>query len=78
VAGIAQHVRTRASLTTAVVVVSGGEALRAVIAEVYEALELPLDVATVGAVSDQHPEISCEPVERALVQSVAQPDFGLK
>lgn len=67
VVGIAQRVLTDASLTTAVAVVDGGEALRTVIAAVYEALELPLEVNTVGAVTDQYPEASCELVQQTLI-----------
>jgi len=67
VAGVAQRVILRGSLTTAVVVVGGGDALRAVVGDVYAALELPLDLRTVGAVADTHPELNCDIVRRAVI-----------
>lgn len=69
VAGVAQRVVRRASLTTAVVVVRGGRALRDTIADVYGALELPLDIRTAGAIADQHPEIAVQAVAQALVET---------
>jgi octanoyl-[GcvH]:protein N-octanoyltransferase len=71
VAGVAQRVLTRASLTTAVLVVGGGSALRALLAEVYAALDLPLDLSTAGAVDDQHPGITAERVARAVLDGLA-------
>lgn len=66
VAGVAQRVISGASLTTAVLVVAGGDALRATIADVYAALELPVDVATAGAVADRHPDVAVAALEAAL------------
>ena len=79
VAGVAQRIIGRASLTTAVVVVGGGDGLRAVLADVYAALKLPLELCTVGAVTDRHPEMDCETVREAIVDSAVliagrQPD----
>jgi octanoyl-[GcvH]:protein N-octanoyltransferase len=62
VAGVAQRVLARASLTTAVVVVAGGDALRATLTDVYAALDLPVDADAAGAVSDTHPNITSERV----------------
>jgi octanoyl-[GcvH]:protein N-octanoyltransferase len=71
VAGAAQRVLTRASLTTAVIVVGGANALRRALADVYAALDLPLDIRTAGAVADRHPEISCDLVQQAIIDSAA-------
>jgi lipoate-protein ligase A len=71
VAGVAQRILTRASLTTAVVVAGGGDRLRAALADAYSALDLPLDIRTVGAVTDQHPEINCELVHRTITHHAA-------
>ena len=46
VAGIAQRVISGASLTTAVIVVDGGPALRETIGALYGALEVPVDPAS--------------------------------
>lgn len=69
IAGVAQRILARASLTTAAVVVGGGDALRAVLAEVYAALDLPLDLDTVGAVTDRQPNIDCNLVQQAIIDS---------
>jgi lipoate-protein ligase A len=71
VAGVAQRVLTRASLTTAVVVIGGVTALRRTIADVYAALDLPLDIQTAGAVSDHYPNLNCELAEKAIIESAA-------
>jgi len=72
VAGVAQRVISGASLTTGVLVVAGGDGLRATIADVYRALELPVDVATAGAVADRHPETSVAVVEAGLRELAAR------
>jgi octanoyl-[GcvH]:protein N-octanoyltransferase len=72
VAGVAQRVRPRASLTTAVIAVTGGDELRAVTASVYAALELPLALATVGAISDRERSIGIEGIEEHLAERVAR------
>jgi lipoate-protein ligase A len=66
VAGLAQRVIRRASLTTGVIAVAGGDRLRAVTVDVYEALGLPLDVDTVGAIADRHPAVTAQAVADAL------------
>ena len=76
VAGVAQRVLTRASLMTAVVVVGGADALRATLADVYAALGLPLDLRTVGAVTDGHPDVTCGLVKQAIVGSAAARTSG--
>jgi octanoyl-[GcvH]:protein N-octanoyltransferase len=69
VAGIAQRVLTRASLTAAVVVVGGGGALRSVITDVYNALGLSVEPHTVGAIDDMYPEITAERVVEAATDA---------
>ena len=55
VAGIAQRAIRHGALTTAVVVVGGGPALRALIGGLYEALGLATDVARAGALDEALP-----------------------
>lgn len=57
VAGVAQRVVSGASLTTTALVVDGGDALRSVIAAVYDALELPVDPSTAGALAEARPDL---------------------
>ena len=64
--GTAQRVLRHASLLAASVAVSGAERLRAVLVDVYAALELDWDPATVGAVADEV-DVSLDEVERAVV-----------
>jgi hypothetical protein len=58
-------------LTTAVVVVAGGDALRATLTDVYAALDLPVDTGMAGAVSDRHPDSTSEPVLHTILEHVA-------
>jgi octanoyl-[GcvH]:protein N-octanoyltransferase len=71
IAGVAQRLRPRASLTTAVIAVAGGEPLRAVTADVYAALGLPLSLDTVGTVAERYPQVSVEQVHQALLERLA-------
>jgi octanoyl-[GcvH]:protein N-octanoyltransferase len=64
--GTAQRVIRHASLLAASVAVSGGDTLRAVLADVYAALELDWDPATAGAIADDV-AVGLEDVERAVV-----------
>lgn len=66
IAGIAQRIINGASLTTAVLAVSTAADIPTVTADVYAALELPLDRATVGALRDHHPQIDVERVANAI------------
>ena len=68
IAGIAQRIVKGASLTAAVVVVSAGPSLREAVSEIYSALDLPLDPATVGAIADRHPFVSSEQVSEAFAR----------
>jgi octanoyl-[GcvH]:protein N-octanoyltransferase len=66
--GTAQRVVKGAWLFSTVVVVEGSDRLRAVLQDVYAALELDWDPVTVGAVADAVPGIRIEDVERALLE----------
>jgi octanoyl-[GcvH]:protein N-octanoyltransferase len=65
--GTAQRVLRHASLLAASVAVSGADRLRAVLVDVYEALELDWDPATVGAVGDEVAGVGVDDVEQAVV-----------
>jgi octanoyl-[GcvH]:protein N-octanoyltransferase len=65
--GTAQRVLRHASLLAASVAVSGADRLRAVLVDVYAALELDMDPATVGAVADEVPGVGVAEVERAVL-----------
>jgi hypothetical protein len=56
-----------ASLLAASVAVSGADRLRAVLVDVYAALDLDMDPSTVGAVADEVPGLDLDAVERAVV-----------
>jgi lipoate-protein ligase A len=75
IAGVAQRVVSGGSLTTAVLVVGGGDALRAAIADVYAALDLAVDPRVAGAVSDGHPLISVAAVLAAM-DGIARERYG--
>ena len=65
--GTAQRVLRHASLLAASVAVSGADRLRAVLADVYEALELEMDPATVGVVGDEVARVGVDDVERMVL-----------
>ena len=65
--GTAQRVLRHASLLAASVAVDDAERLRAVLVDVYEALELDMDPATVGAVADEVGGVGVDEVERAVL-----------
>jgi octanoyl-[GcvH]:protein N-octanoyltransferase len=67
VVGTAQRVIKGAALLTGVVVVDGAEALRGVLTDVYDALGLAMDPATVGALRDAAPGLDDDAVEDALL-----------
>jgi octanoyl-[GcvH]:protein N-octanoyltransferase len=71
VAAVAQRVTRRASLTSAVVVIRGGDALRDTLKDVYGALALPLDIRTAGAIADQQPHVAVDAVAQALLETAA-------
>jgi len=66
VAGTAQRVVRGRALFAAVVLVGGGDLIRAAITDIYAALELDWDPATAGAIQDVAPQITVEAVEAAL------------
>lgn len=67
-AGIAQRSVRGASLVTGFVAVEGGAALRAVLEDVYAALELAWDPCTAGAAQDVTPGVQVEELAAALVR----------
>jgi lipoate-protein ligase A len=67
VVGTAQRVTRGAALFAAVVLVGGGDAIRAALTDIYAALELDWDPSTAGAIQDVAPHITPESVETALV-----------
>ena len=71
VAGIAQRAIRHGALTTAVVVVGGGERLRSVIREVYGALGLDVDPTTAGALDDELPGVRVDRVAHVVAEAYA-------
>jgi lipoate-protein ligase A len=67
--GTAQRVLRHASLLAASVAVDGADRLRAVMVDVYAALGLDMDPATVGAVADEVPGVGIDDVERAVLSA---------
>jgi octanoyl-[GcvH]:protein N-octanoyltransferase len=65
--GTAQRVLRHASLLAASVAVTGADRLRDVLVDVYAALELEMDPATVGAVADEVVGVGVDDVERAVL-----------
>jgi octanoyl-[GcvH]:protein N-octanoyltransferase len=65
-AGVAQRVNRWGYVVSALVVVGDPEPLRAVTSEVYRALDIRLDPATIGAVSDDLPDIAWSEVAAAI------------
>lgn len=70
--GTAQRILRRAWLFSAAVVVDGADVLRPLLTEVYRALELPFDPASVGSLRDEVPQHSTEAVEKAVVAAYEQ------
>jgi lipoate-protein ligase A len=68
VAGIAQRVVKGAALVSTVLVVSPVTPLAVVIADVYAALEIPIDPGRTGALSDALPDIDIAAVEDLLTR----------
>ncbi|GAA2550090.1 lipoate-protein ligase A [Neomicrococcus aestuarii] len=67
--GTAQRVVTGAWLFTSVLVVTDSAPLRSVLDEVYQALEIPMDPRTVGAVEDLVPGMSVDAVTESLLNT---------
>jgi octanoyl-[GcvH]:protein N-octanoyltransferase len=70
-AGTAQRVVRGGSLLGAVVLVRGGARVRAVLEDVYAALELDWDPATAGAADEDVPGLPVDAVERAVLDAFA-------
>jgi octanoyl-[GcvH]:protein N-octanoyltransferase len=70
--GSAQRLKRGGWLLSTVVVVDGAGRLREVLEDVYAALELDWDPATVGAVIDEAPGQTVETVQAALLASYAE------
>lgn len=66
VAGTAQRIRRGAALFAAVVLVGGGDLVRAALTDIYAALELDWAPSTAGALQDVAPHITPDAVETAL------------
>jgi lipoate-protein ligase A len=64
--GTAQRLVRGAALLGASIVVGDGPGIRAVLDDVYAALELPWDAATAGAVDEEVPGVTLDAVERAV------------
>ena len=71
-AGIAQRVTRGAAWTEAFLMVAGGERSRMVLVEVYEALGIPLDPATVGALEDLVPGVGWDAAAVAVRAELAE------
>jgi lipoate-protein ligase A len=71
-AGIGQRMIAGAAHVGGVVVASGGEAIRAALEPVYEALELDWDPATAGSVADVVPGVGLADVEGALIAELGE------
>lgn len=69
VAGIAQRVVRGASLTTSAITVAAGDKVRRVTADVYQALGLPLDIGTVGSLTDRFADANVPAVAQAVSAS---------
>jgi octanoyl-[GcvH]:protein N-octanoyltransferase len=70
-AGTAQRSIRGASLTTAMVIVEGGERLRAALIDVYAALGMDWCPATAGAAADLLPALRATDAERSAIATLA-------
>jgi lipoate-protein ligase A len=70
--GTAQRVIRGGAMMSAFVLVSGGERLRAVLFDVYRALELAWSPSTAGALDDAAPGVTIAAVEEAILEARAQ------
>ncbi len=71
--GTAQRLVRGAALLGASVIVSGGPSIRAVLRDVYAALEFEWDESTAGALDEEVPGLTLDAVESALI--AAYPDL---
>lgn len=77
-AGTAQRTIRGASLLAAVLVVAGGDRVRAVLTDVYAALEQDWDPRTAGAADDLDPSLTVTEVESAVLQSIGSHHGGTR
>lgn len=70
--GSAQRIVRGAWLLSTVVVVRDHDPLREVLSDVYDALAVPWDLHTVGAVASEAPGVTVERVEQALLAEYAR------
>jgi octanoyl-[GcvH]:protein N-octanoyltransferase len=70
--GTAQRVIRGGAIMSAFVLVTGGERLRAVLFDVYRALELAWTPSTAGALDDAAPGVTIAAVEEAILEARAQ------
>ena len=73
--GTAQRVVSGGWWFSTGIVVSGSASLRAVTADVYRALDMELNPATVGAAQDANPSLLMEDLEDAIVEAYASHGF---
>ena len=66
IVGSGQRVVRGAALFAAVVLVGGGDAIRAALTDIYSALDLDWEPSTAGAIQDVAPQITPQAVEQAL------------
>ena len=66
-AGTAQRVMARAWMIGAELVVTNADSIRAVLADVYAALELDFDPATAAAVTNLRPDVTVDAVRSAVI-----------
>jgi octanoyl-[GcvH]:protein N-octanoyltransferase len=76
IVGTAQRMVRGAWLFSAVLVHDGASVLRPLIGEVYAALDLPFDVASVGSLSEEVPGLSLDTVEESVLAAY-DASFGL-
>jgi lipoate-protein ligase A len=69
--GTAQRLVRGAALLGASIVVGDGPGIRAVLDDVYAALEFPWDATTAGAVDEEAPAATLDAVEQAVVAAYA-------
>jgi lipoate-protein ligase A len=70
--GTAQRLVRGGALLGASIVVGDGPGVRAVLRDVYAALELPWDDATAGAVDDEVDGVTLDDVERAVIAAYGE------
>jgi hypothetical protein len=70
--GVGQRVVRGAAHTGGVIVVGGSDRVRAVLAPVYDALGLPFDADSAGAIDDEIGSVTLDAVREALLAELSQ------